>query len=170
MLSVHVGQCGVQLGGSFWDLAALDDFHSEMQSPLFDRRRNANHPRCVFIDSEPKVVNKIFASKRFDVHSRQVVYGQSGRANNWAMGYYGARSESDQLFQHGLEAIRHQLEMMDNLTSIVLMHSTSGGTGSGLGSRMLQAIREQYVPHHNPPHAFSYRPPPQPLPDTPRRI
>lgn len=41
-----------------------------------------------------------------------------------------------------MEALRREMERVDFLHSVVLHHSLAGGTGSGLGSAMLQYLRE----------------------------
>lgn len=41
-----------------------------------------------------------------------------------------------------MEALRREMERVDFLQSVVLHHSLAGGTGSGLGSAMLQYLRE----------------------------
>jgi tubulin beta len=41
-----------------------------------------------------------------------------------------------------VEALRREMERVDCLQGVVLHHSLAGGTGSGLGSVMLQYLRE----------------------------
>jgi hypothetical protein len=47
-----------------------------------------------------------------------------------------------------MERFRHEVERSDYFKGAVLMHSLAGGTGSGLGSRLLESIRTDY------PNAF----------------
>ena len=43
-----------------------------------------------------------------------------------------------------MESIRKEVERCDDYKGAVLTHSTSGGTGSGLGSHLLEEIRDNY--------------------------
>lgn len=45
--------------------------------------------RCVLIDSEPKVVQGVHSRHRSIIRPENVVHGQSGRGNNWGLGYFG---------------------------------------------------------------------------------
>lgn len=47
------------------------------------------------------------------------------------------------MIDRALDAIRREAERMDSVTDVLLTHSISGGTGSGLGSRILQAMRDE---------------------------
>jgi len=40
--------------------------------------------------------------------------------------------------------LHHQAEAADRFSTVVVSHSTSGGTGSGLGSRFLEVTRDLY--------------------------
>lgn len=73
---------------------------------------------------------------------------QHGRGNNWAMGYVGrtaSEGAAGSLLANTLDAVRREAERMDLFDSIVLMHSLAGGTGSGLGSRITEEIRDEYA-------------------------
>ena len=70
-----------------------------------------------------------------------IVYSQSGRANNWAMGY---EFNEMKLLERSMEAIRSRMERSDRFEGVVMFHSTSGGTGSGLGSRVMKEFRDMY--------------------------
>ena len=43
-----------------------------------------------------------------------------------------------------MEAIRKRMEMCDRFEGVTLFHSTCGGTGSGLGSRVMTEFRDSY--------------------------
>jgi hypothetical protein len=66
---------------------------------------------------------------------------QSGSANNWAYGYG----------QHGpachdgvMDVVRKEVECADSLGGFLLMHSLAGGTGSGFGTYVTEALRDTY--------------------------
>lgn len=74
------------------------------------------------------------------------IISQSGLANNWAMGFASCRSDGGEdqdgteggLFDRCMEGMRKEAERSCWLNSIVMTHSLAGGTGSGLGSGLLQ--------------------------------
>jgi tubulin epsilon len=104
---------------------------------------------------EEGVVNEIMRDKNiadlFD--TSQMVTSISGSGNNWycgttkcthtirAHGYaeYGPKYE-DQI----LESCRRASEYCDSLQSFLLLHSLGGGTGSGLGSYILESLVRGY--------------------------
>jgi hypothetical protein len=48
--------------------------------------------------------------------------------------------------ERAVESIRREAERCDSVIDLLLLHSVSGGTGSGLGSRLLQTMRETLFP------------------------
>ncbi|KAI9017819.1 Tubulin/FtsZ, GTPase domain-containing protein, partial [Gaertneriomyces semiglobifer] len=67
--------------------------------------------------------------------------GTSGRGNNWAHGFWDINRLDSILDVH-----RRLAERSDAATGTLLLHSIAGGTGSGLGSRLVEEIRDAY-PH-----------------------
>ena len=66
---------------------------------------------------------------------------QEGSGNNWAYGYnYHGKRVSSRI----IELLRKQLEKCDIVDGIMVYQSLAGGTGSGVGSRLLQQIRESF--------------------------
>jgi hypothetical protein len=72
------------------------------------------------------------------------VYHSSGRGNNWAMGYEDAPLNGERLSDLAMERFRHEVERSDYFKGVVMMHSLAGGTGSGLGSRLVEILRTEY--------------------------
>lgn len=118
----------------------------------------------VLIDSEPKVVRSLLSSASSPaslpfVTPSAVVYDQNGRGNNWAWGYTGvaghrakvvttagvlSTTRGEPLWQRAMTALRLQAEACDSFKSVLVCHSLGGGTGAGLGSRLLESIRAEY--------------------------
>ncbi|KAL6746677.1 Eta tubulin [Haematococcus lacustris] len=126
--------------------------------------------RCLLIDTEPKVVQQVLASSSTgsNLFSRERCYlGQSGRGNNWAFGYTQWQPRSQARGPGGAgggwdgssqvatpshreflildavtEGIRQEAEEADGAPNFLLLHSLGGGSGSGLGSRLLEHLRE----------------------------
>ena len=192
-LLVHVGQCGNQLGGEFWDIATcaaagLDSSARESYaSSLFRNgalqssaaQQHRYYPRAVLVDSEPKVIERLLRVVRTPIRFRRGAYPvmfdpkravvdawQRGRANSFPMGFgfgsgfcpdraqgYATGTSSTQLLEAALEAVRAEAEASDRFAAcaggglgsgLVVTHSLGGGTGAGLGCRLLLELRDTY--------------------------
>lgn len=108
---VLVGQCGNQLGDELFTQLALSTgitaapisttnnskgafstttaSASPAFSPFFTRDGMA---RCVLVDTEPKVVLGVRQRHADFMRADNVVHGQSGRGNNWGLGYHGVKT------------------------------------------------------------------------------
>ena len=148
---LHVGQAGNEIGGAFWRLASAE---KPPKRWLFDERGRI---RAVLVDTEPKVVRGVVRSVGEEcVHPRCALVEQSGRGNNWAMGFHGtagasgsgrggsSSADGPSIADATLEALRWQWERCDWCNGLVLCHALGGGTGSGLGSRLLQELRDEH--------------------------
>lgn len=152
---VHVGQAGCQLAEELWLALAKErpgspDIFGHGQS-----RGAVTWPRAVLVDSEPKVVSKLLSARfgasggeGFAFDASSAAWSQSGRGGNFALGYSGEggtvlSTGSPELLTQALEAVRRQLEACHGThLGTVLTHSLGGGTGSGLGSRLAEEIRD----------------------------
>ena len=148
---LHVGQCGNQLGQSFWQ--EVDGWYSRppgWSAPAKPTAATQTSPQlpfslldrtlpCVLIDTESKVVKRC---SKMGVLSKKVpaefcISERAGRGNNWAYGYFGGRrAVQSQSGGHSMvecvqECVRKLVEKCDQFTGSVLFHSIAGGTGSG---------------------------------------
>ena len=154
---LHVGQAGNEIGAALWSLAAKE---KPPRQWLFDERGRA---RCVLVDTEPKVVRGVVRTLGAEhVHPRCALVEQSGRGNNWAMGYHGvdgdggggalgknpAGSSRNGIAEAALEALRWQWERCDWCGGLLMSASVGGGTGSGLGSLLIEEVRDAYPNHY----------------------
>ncbi|XP_052080620.1 tubulin delta chain-like [Mytilus californianus] len=140
---LHVGQCGNQVGKAFWKKTSQDkavhDGHTFIQPD--------GKQRSVHVDSEPKVVQK--ACKGLKIRDGNIVSGKRGRGTNWALGYHGLKkSGEDHILEDTANQVRKEIERCDMYSGCIMMHSLTGGTGSGLGSRLCEAMREEYPMNH----------------------
>jgi tubulin alpha len=100
-LSIHVGQAGVQMGTSCWELYCLEHgIQPDGQIPsvdgqvsndasygtFFHETGTGKHvPRAIFIDLEPTVVDEIRTGKyRQLFHPEQMITAKEDAANNYA--------------------------------------------------------------------------------------
>jgi tubulin epsilon len=134
IVSIHVGQCGCQIGQSLWPLLHRTLPEDLARDRLFDEDGKA---RAVLIDMEERVLSRFANSSLFDRES--VVSHHSGSGNNWARGYheYGKQSEYGYIAS---ELIRKQMERCDSFDSLLSFGSSSGGTGSGFGSFIVEEM------------------------------
>jgi len=156
---VHVGQAGCQIGEALW--AALARERPGTPDLFCEPAREgvgAPRPRAVLVDAEPKVVRALLAGHYpgFAFDPCLLACGESGRGGNFALGYAGtgaaalpaaAMSGRPELVDRALDATRCQVERCHGAhLGTVLMHSLGGGTGSGLGARLVEELRDTY-PH-----------------------
>eukprot|EP00760_Papus_ankaliazontas_P031394 PhM_4_TR5261/c0_g1_i1/m.46552 len=184
---VCVGQCGTQLGAALIREMSKDSRFNQPGGPYFTYDGFA---RCVFIDTEPKVLEKECLLGEVNNYNNNnnnnkkkkellfrtdcTVVDDSGRGNNWAHGYFGGnmrkverqhqqqtqqqpawRSNARDHSSFGRRAVvddalrRVHLELnrceFGLVEAIVVVHSVSGGTGSGLGSRLVELLRKHYT-------------------------
>ncbi len=69
------------------------------------------------------------------------IQDKDGSGNNWACGYNNAGSIHKEKV---LSKLRHLMEKEDGLDKINFIHSLSGGTGSGLGSKLLEVFKDEF--------------------------
>ncbi|KAJ3061367.1 Tubulin epsilon chain, partial [Podochytrium sp. JEL0797] len=150
-----VGQCGNQIASRFWDLslqelAATPTATSLATSTFFDKPtpKSPLRARSVLTDMEPGVLTHLLSTPLSHLFTdAQIVSSASGSGNNWGMGYahYGPQFGAEIL-----DKIRIQAENCDSLQSFFLINSLGGGTGSGLGSWILEQLEDVY------PHVFRF--------------
>ncbi|XP_033114487.1 tubulin delta chain-like [Anneissia japonica] len=134
-----IGQCGNQLGQQFFKTVINN---GEQRSPFVCRDDKI---RSLNVDSETKVLRHLTKdTKKSLLREDNVVCGRKGRGANWAFGYHGLRNDEEKLLDSCLDAFRKEVERCDCYNGTVMMHSLCGGTGSGFGSRLCEAIRDDY--------------------------
>ncbi|GMH40434.1 hypothetical protein BSKO_08338 [Bryopsis sp. KO-2023] len=167
LVTLQVGQCGNQIGYRFWDLALREHaaynkkaVFDESLSSFFRNVDTSTEPhrnipvgtgrgpieslkaRCLLIDMEEGVVNEMLKAPIAEIFDhRQLLTDVSGSGNNWAHGhnFYGPK------YRDSIgEKIRATVEECDSLQCFLMIHSLGGGTGSGLGSYILEMIKDEY--------------------------
>lgn len=77
----------------------------------------------------------IYNPENFYVHK-----GGTGAGNNWAAGY----AMGGQVEEEVLDMIEREADGSDSLEGFMLLHSIAGGTGSGLGSFLLERLNDRF--------------------------
>jgi len=156
IIHIQVGQCGNQVGRSFWETISAEhgidargmyhgesDYQKERLDVYYNEAGNGKYvPRAVLVDLEPGTMEAIKGGNTGDLFKPDnFVFGQSSAGNNWAKGHY---TEGAELIDQVLDVVRREMETCDCLQGFQICHSLGGGTGSGLGTLLLAKIREEY--------------------------
>jgi tubulin gamma len=100
-------------------------------------------PRALLIDLEPRVVNKIRSGpykQLFNPENLFIAPDGGGAGNNWASGFRQGEEHHEQV----LDMIDREADGSDSLEGFVLTHSIAGGTGSGMGSYLLERLVDHF--------------------------
>ena len=158
VISIHMGQGGIQSGNACWELFCLEHgIQPDGQMPsdktigggddafntFFSETGSGKHvPRTVFIDLEPTVVDEVrTGTYRQLYHPEQLISGKEDAANNYARGHYTIGKEIVDLV---LDRIRKLADNCTGLQGFLLFNAVGGGTGSGLGALLLERLSVDY--------------------------
>ncbi|CAG8656781.1 1825_t:CDS:10, partial [Acaulospora colombiana] len=89
------------------------------------------------------VINNILTSPFANLYNPENIFVSKdggGAGNIWAQGY-GA---GEKIYEEVMEMIDREAEGSDSLEGFMLMHSIAGGTGSGLGSFVLERLNDRF--------------------------
>ncbi|MFS7942409.1 Tubulin alpha chain [Helianthus anomalus] len=99
-------------------------------------------PRAVFVDLEPTVIDEVRTrTYRQLFHPEQLISGKEDAANNFARGHYTIGKEIVDLC---LERICKLADNCTGLQGFLVFNTVGGGTGSGLGSLLLERLSVDY--------------------------
>uniref|UniRef100_A0A1B6CT75 Tubulin beta chain n=1 Tax=Clastoptera arizonana TaxID=38151 RepID=A0A1B6CT75_9HEMI len=156
IVHIQAGQCGNQIGSKFWEVISDEhgiyptgEFRGESELQLQrinvyynEARGGRYYPRSIMVDLEPGTLDSVRSGPYGQIfRPDNFVFGTGGAANNWAKGHY---TEGAELADTVLEIARKEAESCDCLQGFQLVHSIGGGTGSGMGTLLLQKISEEY--------------------------
>jgi len=156
IISIHIGQAGVQTGNSCWELYCLEHgiqpdgtmpadkkATSDSFSTIFSETGSGKRvPRAIMVDLEPTVIDEVRnGTYRQLFNPSQLVSGKEDAANNYARGHYTVGKE---LVDTTLEKIRKLADVCTGLQGFMVFHSVGGGTGSGFGSLLLERLSIDY--------------------------
>ncbi|KAL2006651.1 hypothetical protein VTN00DRAFT_9319 [Thermoascus crustaceus] len=100
-------------------------------------------PRAILLDLEPRVINGIQTGPYRNIYNPENFFiGQQGigAGNNWAAGYAAGEIVQEEIF----DMIDREADGSDSLEGFMLLHSIAGGTGSGLGSYILERMNDRF--------------------------
>lgn len=110
---------------------------------FFSETQNGKHvPRAIYVDLEPTVCDEVrTGTYRKLYHPEQIISGKEDAANNYARGHYTVGKE---VVDGVLDRIRKLSDQCTGLQGFLVFHATGGGTGSGLGSLLLERLSVDY--------------------------
>ncbi|KAK7023850.1 tubulin gamma chain [Favolaschia claudopus] len=157
IVTLQLGQCGNQMGSVFWQrLCAehgiskegiLEEWATEGgdRKDVFFYQADDEHyiPRAILVDLEPRVINNILTSPYANLYNPENIFVSKdggGAGNNWALGH----AQGERIYEEIMEMIDREAEGSDSLEGFMAMHSIAGGTGSGLGSFLLERLNDKF--------------------------
>lgn len=159
IITLQVGQCGNQIGYEFWKRLAAehgiepDGVLTTSEEVLEDRKDIFFYPaddgryvpRSILIDLEPGVIDRISKSEYSNFYNSENIIipssvGGGGAGNVWTHGYESGKENYEAL----TDVIRREVEIIDSLEGFLFTHSIGGGTGSGLGSFLIEKVHDEY--------------------------
>ncbi|KAI8067937.1 tubulin alpha-1B chain [Gongronella butleri] len=158
IISLHIGQAGVQIGESCWELYCAEhgiepdgrvnpDFKPNYKTSgetFFSETENGKFvPRAIMMDLEPSVVDQVrVGTYKSLFRPNDLINGKEDAANNYARGHYTVGKE---LLDTVLDQVRKLADNCGGLDGFLLFHSFGGGTGSGFGALLVDRLRNEYV-------------------------
>ncbi|KIW03506.1 tubulin gamma chain [Verruconis gallopava] len=157
IITLQAGQCGNSVGSEFWQQLCrehginqdgnLEDFATEggdRKDVFFYQSDDTRYiPRAILLDLEPRVINGIQNGPYKNIYNPENVYIHkegAGAGNNWAAGY----SMGSQIEEEIMDMIDREADGSDSLEGFMMLHSIAGGTGSGLGSFLLERLNDRF--------------------------
>lgn len=152
IISIHVGQAGVQIGNACWELYGKEhDINTDgtrnnndnTSSSFYSETSNGNLvPRTIMVDLEPGVIDSIKQGEYKNLfHPNQLINGKEDAANNYARGHYTVGKE---LIEVTMEQVRKLADSCDGLQGFLIYHSFGGGTGSGFGALLMDRLNQEF--------------------------
>ena len=167
VLSLHIGQCGCNVGLHTWRklfeehtcdknimgmnsgfLGGELSSKNEMPSAFFYESEDGTYkPRSVLIDTDPHLSHTVShecRSTELNFEADSVLsYKQDCRAN-----YFEGLMKSRELgiVQDVTDQLLNQADRSDSVGGFLVYRSLGGGTGSGVGTRLLESVRDTFGP------------------------
>lgn len=156
IISLHVGQAGIQVGQQVWELMCAEHAigHDGSRLPitsnstndcsvLFNEASSGKFvPRNLMVDLEPSVIDSVRNSSFKDLyHPAQLISGKEDCSNNFARGHYTVGK--DQL-DVTIDRIRKIADNCQSLQGFQIFHSVGGGTGSGFASLLVERLNAEF--------------------------
>ncbi|TGZ84856.1 tubulin-domain-containing protein [Ascodesmis nigricans] len=156
IITIQAGQCGNAVGSAFWqtlcqehaispdgNLEAVEEGTDRKDVFFYQSDDTRYIPRAVLLDLEPRVLQGLQSGPYKNIYNPENFHVPThgmGAGNNWATGY----SMAETVHEEVMEIIDREAEGSDSLEAFQLLHSIAGGTGSGLGSFLLERLNDRF--------------------------
>ncbi|KNC86576.1 tubulin gamma-1 chain, partial [Sphaeroforma arctica JP610] len=144
-------------GSAFWNklcsehgieedgVLRTDAVHGEDRKDVFFYQADDDHyiPRAVLLDLEPRVIQHVLSGSHGKLYNRENVFKATdggGAGNVWATGYERSQKQQEDIY----DIINREAENSDSLEGFQMTHSIAGGTGSGMGSHVLERLNDWF--------------------------
>jgi len=156
VLTISVGQAGIQLGNAVWtqytsehsikpdgSLEKPDEATDKYFTTFFEETGTGQFvPRNITVDLEPTVVDDVRTGAYAQMfHPEFLLNGKEDAANNFARGHYTVGKE---ILDQVNDRLRKLVDNSENVQGFIIHHAVGGGTGSGLGALILERIAVDY--------------------------
>ncbi|THH31299.1 hypothetical protein EUX98_g2872 [Antrodiella citrinella] len=157
VISIQVGQAGVQIGNACWELYTLEhglspdgrltengqSKNDSGFSTFFSETGSGKYvPRSLYVDLEPGAIESVKTGPyRSLFHPETMISGKEDAANNYARGHYTVGKE---LIDPVMDRVRRLADACNGLQGFFVFHSFGGGTGSGFGALLLERLSMDY--------------------------
>ncbi|GBE60490.1 epsilon tubulin [Babesia ovata] len=167
VLSINLGQCGIQVASCFWEMLAnalrcsdnitpdveqVSSYFSHTNGNITSDQMSAANvedyistlkAKCILVDTDLGTISEILQRQHLHhIDSGNIVCGTEATGNNWSTAYcnYGPQYHAamEELLSTNLEICDESFQYF-NLT-----FGLAGGTGAGLGSYMLDLLSDEY--------------------------
>lgn len=145
---VQVGQAGNQIGDELWRVLGTERKRQRRSNDLFsDAPDGSFTANCVMVDAESRGLGGLRGQPWIPQENIVTNPANTGCGNNYACGYALGDGTEQSLISTALERVRKLVESLDVYDGTVVLHSLSGGTGSGVGGRLIEELREMFPMH-----------------------
>jgi len=162
VLTVNVGQAGIQLGNAVWAQYCAEHSidptgkQTEVETSADGKKEKTKYfttffeetgtgqfvPRNITVDLEPTVVDDVRTGPYSQMfHPEFLLNGKEDAANNFARGHYTVGKE---ILDQVNDRLRKLVDNSQNVQGFIINHAVGGGTGSGLGALILERIAVDY--------------------------
>ncbi|CAG9320538.1 unnamed protein product [Blepharisma stoltei] len=153
IIQIQTGQCGNLIGAKFWEgisaehgidlnRSYIGDSNAQLEkiNVYYDEASKNYIPRAVMVDLEPRTIDNLRSGPLGRLfRADNFISGNTGTGNEWSKGHY-----CQEIFDPLMDIIRKESERCDRIQGFQICHSIGGGTGSGLGTLILEKIRDDF--------------------------
>jgi len=132
----YAAEHGIDNRGKLTDSSDRDN---EYMKTFFEETRSGQYiPRQVSVDLEPSAIDAMRTGSLAEVfHPEFLLSGKEDAATNFARGHYSLGKE---MMDQVNDRVRKLVDDCENVQGFIVNHSLGGGTGSGLGTLLLERL------------------------------